>query len=275
MERAKKREQQAKLEAFKAKKAAGQGKMQLGGLGGLGGGGFGALGGATEIGAGKTQQSLASAFGGQSKDGEDDEKTPFMLDRRKKADAAAKAAAEKAEKAAAKFDGVSSKIVDKCTEKCPKKCCYPCHRPWPYEGRPIKDKNNPGAETMDDSFDLCGFWKEVDLMVASFGFPCVAYGCNERWIDERNDMGFLCCLCYSCSCIFCPVVGPVGMLTWERAKFRELSGQSPEPWIVDCCASFFCHCCTLSQIGRGLRNLGYDGTEDVIGGPPTSVDMLR
>ena len=39
-------------------------------------------------------------------------------------------------------------------------------------------------------------------------------------------------------------------------------------------ASSCCHCCTLSQIGRGIRNLGYDGTTDFIGAPE-SMEMSR
>lgn len=267
-----KAEQQAKIDAFKAKQAA-QGGRQLGGLGGLGSGGF-ALGNvpSVDVGEGKVRSSLGTALGSRDADDEVDEASSFLGG--DKHAMAARAAAEKAEQAAAKFDGTASKIVDKCVEKCPRNCCLPCHFPWKYEGRPILTKGNPGAETMDDSFDLCGWWKEADICLCSFCLPCVQFGCNERYIDERNDMGFLCCLCYTCSCVL-PVCGPILITTWQRAKFRELTGQSPEPWIVDYCSSSWCHPCTLSQIGRGLRNLGYDGTEDYVGAPPTSMDMTR
>lgn len=275
-----KAEKQAKLDAFKAKRAGGG--NQLAGLGGLGAGGFGGGSRSPQGNAvmGGVQAGLASAVKRRKKgDDEDgDEKTPFMMGRRAQAEIAAREAAKKAEAAAAKYDQVTSKMLDFMVEKCSKcNCgkwwCKPCAFPWAYEGRPIKSRNNPGAETMDDSFDLVGFYKEADICVCSFFMPCIQYGCNERYIDERNDMGFLCCLCYACSCVI-PVCGPMLMLTWQRAKFRELVGLPKEPWVVDYCASCCCHFCTLSQIGRGIRNVGYDGTTDFIGAPDT-MEMTR
>ena len=273
-----KAEQQAKLEAFKAKRNAGG--NQLAGLGGLGAGGFGGASMTQSNNIGGVQSGLSSAISRKRKgadDDSDDEKTPFMLNKRAQAERAAREAAKKAEAAAEKYDKLSGKILDFMVEKCSKCgfgrwCCKPCKYPWPYQGRPIKSRNNPGAETMDDSFDLVGFYKEGDICVGSFFMPCIQYGCNERYIDERNDMGFLCCLCYACSCVI--PCAPMLLLTWQRSKFRELAGLPNEPWVVDFCASSCCHCCTLSQIGRGIRNLGYDGTTDFIGAPE-SMEMSR
>ena len=125
---------------------------------------------------------------------------------------------------------------------------------------------------MDDSFDLLGFTRKVTFAWVPFSCHVYNTGCNERYIDERNDMGILCCLCYACSCAI--PCAPMLLLTLQRSKFRELAGLPNEPWVVDFCASSCCHCCTLSQIGRGIRNLGYDGTTDFIGAPE-SMEMAR
>ena len=53
-------------------------------------------------------------------DDSDDEKTPFMLNKRAQAERAAREAAKKAEAAAEKYDKLSGKILDFMVEKCSK-----------------------------------------------------------------------------------------------------------------------------------------------------------
>ena len=144
-------------------------------------------------------------------------------------------------------------------------------------GTVYKFRPNPGANIMSSSSELLRCYRESDLCVASFLCPCVVYGCNERYVDERNDMGFLCCL----TGIICvPVCFSLPCTAWSRAKARSLVGLGDEPWIVDACASLFCPCCVIAQVARAIRAIGYDGREADLpifsGGPPdVEDDMIR
>ena len=128
---------------------------------------------------------------------------------------------------------------------------------------------------MSGSVELCKCYRDADICLGSFFCPCIMHGCNERFIDERNDMGFLCCVGFV-TCLPCAFSIPC--IAWSRAKTRSLVGLNREPWVVDACASTFCPCCVLAQIARALRSVGYDGSEvdePLFSGAPPEVEMER
>ena len=89
--------------------------------------------------------------------------------------------------------------------------------------------------------------RDPDLFLMSLLCPYM-HSCNERFVDERNDAGCICCAGYLLGC-------GIGAVAWNRAKVRSLMGLPDEPWIVDCCAACCCHPCAIAQSARAMRSV--------------------